>query len=55
MFEVFDQFYSDYETVYINTEEGTARFEKGIWYDTASLSSDLALWILMRGVEVIYE
>lgn len=53
MFEVFDQLYSSYKKVYIF--EYSARFENENWFETVPLTPEVAHWILLRGVEVIYE
>ena len=48
--------YSSFTIAYVNPKTQVVRFEndKG-WYDEATLTEDLAFWILTQGMKIVYE
>jgi hypothetical protein len=55
-YETFDQFYGSYDTAFVKPSSWSVRFEnKKGWFEEAQLTKELAFWILMRGLVVVYE
>lgn len=56
MFELYNELYSHYNKAIIHSKNQLVQFEnKKGWFTEATLTEELAFWLLVKGIEIKYE